>query len=99
MLSFEVLRGPSITRVVRAPQVYTRNIPSSVEVPAGGRHRVPFDLGDGTWQLDVPAGELFGAGASLVAVYEVRESREASEARVWTGRLRSQPVPLMRVGQ
>jgi hypothetical protein len=94
MLSFEVIRGPAITRVVRAPQVYTRNVPSPVAVPAGGRHRIPFDLGDGTWQIDRPPGELFGAGASLVAVYEVPESREATEAGVWTGQLRSPPVVL-----
>jgi len=82
MISFEVVRGEAMTLVVRAPQVYTRNVPSPISVPAGARHPVPFDLGDGTWRLEAPASEVFAAGASLVAVYEVPESREASEAGV-----------------
>jgi hypothetical protein len=99
MISFEVLRGTTASRVVKAPQVYTKNVPSPVDVPAGARHRIPFDLGDGTWQMHPPASELFSADANLVALYEVPESREARAAGVWIGRLRSQPVPLEKPGR
>jgi hypothetical protein len=94
MISFEVQRQPRVSRVVRAPQVYTKNVPVPVDVPAGARHPIPFDLGDGTWQLDASADELFTSGASLTAIYDVPETRKAVELGVWIGRLRSQPVPL-----
>jgi hypothetical protein len=95
MISFEVRRGPTVRHVVRAPQVYTRNVPSPLVVSPGVRHSIPFDLDDGTWQLEAPVVELFGAGASLVAIYDVPESPEAIEAGVWIGQLHSQPVPLV----
>ena len=94
MISFEVLNDSTVTRVTRSPQVYTRNVPGSIEVLAGSRHCVPFDLGDGSWQLGAPARELFGPGARIVAVYEVPRSDEASTAGVWAGCLHSQAVPL-----
>jgi len=94
MISFELLHDSTIIRVVRSPQVYTRNVPGSIEVPAGGEHRVDFDLGDGSWQLAAPAHELYAMGTSIVAIYEVLPSHEADEAGVWTGYLRSQAVPL-----
>lgn len=94
MISFELLRDSTVVRVVRSPQVYTRNVPGSIEVPPGGRHHIRFDLGDGSWQLAAPVRELFAMGARIVAIYEVLPSHEADEAGVWTGYLRSQTVPL-----
>jgi hypothetical protein len=93
-LSFEVTRGEHVVHVVRAPQEYTRNVPSSVAVPPGGRHELPFDLGDGSWESDEPLDRLAGPGAQLVAVYEVRETPESRAHGVWTGRVESEPVAL-----
>ena len=95
MISFEVIGDSTVIQVMRSPQVYTRNVPSSIEVPAGGRHQIPFDLGDGSWQLAAPASELFARGTRIVAVYEVPPSHEASTAGVLTGCLRSQAIPLV----
>jgi hypothetical protein len=94
VLSFEVSRGGSTRHVVRRPQEYTRNVPSSVEVPAGARHEWPFDLGDGQWEADAPLDQLLVPGAQLSAVYEVARTPEAVDHDVWIGRLRSQPVLL-----
>ena len=92
VLSFEVSRGSDTWRFVRRPQVYTRNVPSSVVVPAGATHEWPFDLGDGQWDGDAPIDQLIVAGAQVVARYDVPRSPEAAEHGVWTGELRSQPV-------
>lgn len=94
VLSFEVLRGDDIWRVVRQPQVYTRNVPSSVVVPAGTTHEWPFDLSDGQWDADAPIDQLIVPGAQFIASYDVPLSPEALGHGVWTGQLRSQPVLL-----
>jgi len=91
-VSFELERGGRTTRVVRAPQLHTRNVPSSVSVPAGGRHEVPFDLGDGTWETG--EAELLDEVGSIVAEYRVEPSPLIVANDIWTGRLRSDPVPL-----
>lgn len=93
-LTFELTRGTESVHLTRRPEDYTRNVPSSVEVPAGGRHELPFDLGDGSWQGDEQLERLAGPGARLVAVYEVGETRESAEHGVWSGRLESEPVLL-----
>jgi hypothetical protein len=95
MISFEVTCDSTVIQVMRSPQVYTRNVPGSIEVPAGGRHQIPFDLGDGSWQLAAPARELFARGRRIVAVYEVPPSHEASTAGVLTGHLRSRAISLV----
>ncbi len=91
-LRFEISRPPIVARVVRKPQRYTRNVPSSLVVQAGGSHTWQFDFGDGSWETDVPFGQMVGAGAELIAVYEAGESPEALANGVWTGCLRSEPV-------
>lgn len=91
-LSFEVLRDDDIRRVVRHPQVYTRNVPSTVVVSAGAKHEWSFDLSDGQWDADGPVDQLLAPGAQLIAIYEVPLSPEAVAHGVWTGRLRSDPV-------
>jgi hypothetical protein len=92
--SFEVIQDDPIWRVVRQPQVYTRNLPSSVVVPAGTTHEWPFDLGDGQWQADPHIEQVLVPGAQLVAIYHVPRSPEAVTHNVWMGRLRSKPVVL-----
>lgn len=94
VLSFEVLHGGRVWRLVSRPQEYTRNVPSSFVLPAGARHEWPFDLGDGDWEADVPIEQLTIPGAQLVAVYDVPRSPEAESHGVWTGELRSEPMLL-----
>jgi hypothetical protein len=91
-LEFEVLHEARTWRIVREPQEYTRNVPSSVPIPPGGTHEWPFDLGDGQWQADAALDQVIVPGARLVAVYAAPPSAEAGEQHVWTGRLRSEPV-------
>lgn len=93
-LRFEISRPLIVTRVVRKPQRYTINVPSSVPVPAGGSHTWHFDFGDGSWESDVPFEQMTGTGAEMAAIYEVSESPEALANGVWIGCLRSEPVKL-----
>jgi hypothetical protein len=97
VLSFEVLQDTQGWHYVLVPQVYTRNVPSSLAVPAGGSHGFPFDLGDGSWQGDAPAGFVITPAAQLLTVYDVPESPEAVTQNVWTGHLQSEPVELNEV--
>jgi len=89
-LRFEISRPPIVACVIRKPSRYTINVPSSVPVPAGGSHAWHFDFGDGSWESDVPFGQM--VGAELIAIYEASESPEALANGVWTGCLRSEPV-------
>ena len=91
-LSFELTREGGVARIVRRSQVYTRNVPSTFELPAGSRHEWPFDLGDAEWDADALAERPMDAQAQLVAVYAVPESPEALSHGVWTGQLRTLPV-------
>ena len=89
ILSFEA-DGPERRRMLlRQPQRYTVNVPVAQAVPAGGEYLIPFDLNDGGWEPGVPAN-----ATSLTAVLEIPNSPEARLHQVWTGRLRSDPVPL-----
>jgi hypothetical protein len=93
-LSFEVLQGDQTWHIVRQPQVYTRNVPSSVVVPAGSTHEWLFNLRDGQWDAGAPLDQWIIPGAQLIAIFDVPLSTEAVEQGVWTGQLRSQPVQL-----
>jgi hypothetical protein len=93
-LRFELTRSGASLLLTRRPEDFTRNVPSAVEVPAGGRHELPFDLGDGGWEGDEQLDRPAGPGGRLVAVYEVGETPEAAVHGVWTGRLKSEPVSL-----
>ncbi len=93
-LSFELSRdGTTAARLVRRPQVYSRNVPASILVAAGSKQARPFDLGDGSWEL-CDSDELDWAGTSLIAVYRVPDSPEARTTGAWTGLVRSTPVTL-----
>jgi len=92
-LTFELDRGGRRTRVVRSPLAHTRNVPSSVPVPAGASHELQFDLGDGTWAAGDP--DLLGApDGEIVAEYAVDRSPPILANDIWTGRVRSEPVRL-----
>lgn len=93
-LSFEITRDGRTVPVVLGPQEYTRNVPSSFEIPPGGRHAFPFDLRDGTWETGPAADLLAEGGADLVAVYELKPDQEALEQGCWTGQVTSAPVRL-----
>jgi hypothetical protein len=91
-LSFELAADRSAVAIVLAPQVYTRNVPSSVEIPAGGEHGIEFDLGDGSWEPTPALPRLAIEGATLTAIYRVAASNEAHKGGVWIGEVRSEPV-------
>ncbi len=93
-LSFVVARGDDASTVTLAPQDYTRNVPSSLEVPARGSHRIAFDLRDGSWEPEAALAGLPDGDARLTAVFEIAPTEESTEHGVWTGRMRSDPVAL-----
>ena len=91
-LSFELKSADGIERIARKPQIYTVNRPAAQMLPAGSRYAVPFDLGDGSWQVDTSVRRT--DGAELVALYDVPESADALAQHAWVGHLRSAPVRL-----
>lgn len=93
-LAFEARSGAQRRHIVRQLQDYTRNLPASFRIAPGESYGLRFDLGDGTWQPDPRAADVFGPGARLIAIYEVAATPEAVSHGVWTGRLQSEPVPL-----
>jgi hypothetical protein len=84
-----VVRGDGDAKLTRKPQFYTRNVPSAVEIPAGGEHRIEFDVGDGEWEPADVVQRLGEGGAQLAAVYEIAPTPESVEQQVWTGRVQS----------
>lgn len=94
VLSFEVLHEGSTRHLVRRPQEYTRNVPSSFVLRAGEKHEWPFELIDDDWEGDAPVSQLLARGAELVALYHVPPTPEADTHGVWTGTLRSNPFLL-----
>lgn len=94
VLSFEVQYNGFVWRITRREEVYTRNVPSSFVLPAGERYQWRFDLGDGSWIVEIPFDQLTGRQARLVAVYTVSATPEAVAYGVWIGQLRSKPVLL-----
>lgn len=93
-LSFVVSRGDDATTVTLVAQDYTRNVPSSLEVTAGGSHRFAFDLGDGSWEPVAVFAGLPDGDARLTAVFEITATPESIEHGVWTGQVRSDPAAL-----
>lgn len=96
-LSFELSRREQRVAISLAPQVYTRNVPSSVSLLPGGEHRWPFDLGDGRWESATEDWQsLAGPDARLAALYRADSCPEAIEHGLWLGQLRSDPVAWFR---
>ena len=91
-LSFEGTRGRSVHRIMRDPQVYTRNVPLFVSLKPGERYEIPFDLRDGSWPPEAAIRRLQAPGVQLAAVYEVPRSPEATAHAVWSGQVRSESV-------
>jgi hypothetical protein len=88
-VAFDVQADGRTTRLTRALQDYTRNVPASITVPPGGRAEFPFDLGDSTWQPAAALSQLDRPDAELAAVYSGGDSVERREQDVWPGELRS----------
>ncbi len=93
-LTFEVSTSASSARIERKPQIYTANVAVAAPIRAGGSYDVPFDLLDGTWDTVAAAVALAAPDAQLVALYEIPPSPEALAQNVWTGMVRSNPVPI-----
>jgi hypothetical protein len=93
-LSFEVVADKRSAIVRKKAQRYTRNVPSSVALAPGAQHEIPFDLGDGTWDLDVAQDLLVHAHSQLRAIYDSGDSPEVQAQGVWRGQLRTNFVPL-----
>ncbi len=93
-LSFAAQRADDLVRIVRAPQTYTRNVPSVLEIAGHDRRPLPFDLTDGTWDARIPIESLPSDASTVRAIFEIRESPEARTQRVWCGRLESAPVSM-----
>jgi hypothetical protein len=89
-LRFEATTGSGVVRIARKALIYTRDVPSTVEIGPGEGLDLPFDLADGTWQVE-PSGDDVPdlTGARLEAVYEIAPSAEAREQGTWTGTARS----------
>lgn len=90
-LSFEASGNGSTARIVRKPQVYTRDVPASVALKPGERYERPFDLEDGTWEPADTIRAVQSPDVRLVAVYDVPRSADAVTQDVWIGKLRSEP--------
>lgn len=91
-LSFEVTAAGQNTIVSIARkrlQRYTRNVPSSVVIAPGTQHEIPFDLGDGTWDLDVAQKLLLHPDSQIRAIYDSGDSPEVHSQGVWRGQLRT----------
>jgi hypothetical protein len=93
-LSFEVTAAGESAIVTKRLQRYTRNVPSSVVVAPGMQHEIPFDLGDGTWNLDVAQKLLVRAGSGIRAIYDSGDSLEVQTQGVWWGQFRTSFLPL-----
>lgn len=96
-LSFEVTaagQNALVSIAKKRLQRYTRNVPSSVVIAPGTQHEIPFDLGDGTWDLAVAQKLLVHAGAQIRAIYDSGDSPEVQAQGVWRGQLRTSFLPL-----
>ncbi|SRR5216684_614920 len=96
-LSFEVTAAGQNAIVSIAKnrlQRYTRNVPASVVIAPGTQYEIPFDLGDGTWDLDVAKELLVHAGSQIRAIYDSGDSPEVQAQGVWRGQLRTSFLPL-----
>jgi len=93
-LSFVLVLADRTHPIVPKQHSYTRNIPVSLPVAPGGRHEIPFDLGDGGWEPSSAIELAKTPGARLAAVYRVPDSPEAESQGVWRGELRSETVVL-----
>jgi hypothetical protein len=93
-LSFEIMAAGQSAIVKRNLQRYTRNVPSLVIIALGSYHEIPFDLGDGTWALDIAQKLLVHAGSQMRAIYASGDSPEVQALGVWRGQLRTSFIPL-----
>ncbi len=89
-LAFVIRRtGASDERLRRRVQVYTRNVPAPIDIPAGATHRIGFDLGHGEWEPSEVVEHLGEDGVQLAAVFQIAPTPESDQQGVWTGRVQS----------
>jgi hypothetical protein len=90
-LAFVVRAGGAAARV-RWQGRYTRNVPATVDVPAGCAYVLAFDLADRAWRSDAPFAGAIGPGATLTAEYNVPADPAPATHHVWTGQVTSAPT-------
>jgi len=88
-LTFEVTAAGKSAVIRKKPQRYTRNVPATVVIPPEGEHEIPFDLGDGTWNLGDARALCEELDAQLRAIYDSGDTSEVKQQGVWKGVLRT----------
>jgi hypothetical protein len=78
--------------VSKRPQGFTKNFPSTFLIPPG-EHRVYAIRLDKEWEVQPPLAAA-ETQITLKAIYEVAVTPEATEHKVWTGRIESKPYNL-----
>ena len=76
--------------ISKKPQVFTGNFSSTFLVPPGEHMVYPISL-DGEWDAVPPLliADETPMRISIKAIYEVSQSPEATQGKVWTGRAES----------
>jgi hypothetical protein len=96
-ITFELVLNGKKHLITKEEQSFSRNFPSTFEIPPGEAIVYPIQL-DSSWEgLPVlkddhccPTTEVGGAvRIQLTAVYEVESSVDAAKQKVWVGRIRS----------
>jgi hypothetical protein len=87
-LSFEVEGSDGKRWIAKKTRTaFTRNFPSSWEIPPGGNLVIDVYWGDeSTWEGFPPFGTE-GRALSLRAVFEIKPDSETKQHQVWTGRI------------
>jgi hypothetical protein len=79
--------------VSKRPQIFTRNFPSTFLIPSG-EHQVYAIRLDKEWETRPKFAADAETQISLKAIYEVKVTPEATEHKVWTGRVESKTYNL-----
>ncbi len=91
-VSFElILPSGERTKLCVKPQVFTRNFPSTYVIPPKGHQVFPITL-DAEWEGAPDFGRPGQTKIKLTALYEVGETKESGEHKVWTGRIASETI-------
>jgi hypothetical protein len=89
-LSFEARdSGGSVTVISKRPGEWDKNFPCPVEIEPGGSWVIPVALEPILWQHSPVSGNSGKTTMRLRAVYEIRETKDSKEMRVWTGKVSS----------
>ena len=92
VISFQlILPSGEQKKISVKPQFFTRNFPSTYVIPPNGHQVFPITLDD-EWQGAPDFGKPGRTKIKLAAIYEVHESKESGEQKVWTGRIVSETL-------